>query len=101
MLRNAVSQLNTGIRAVPNDDKSWALLGQVYIEMERNDDALKALQRALAINPRNADAYLNLGGLYDVTGDTRRANEAYERYLKLEPNGKFARDIRSLLSSRK
>ncbi len=99
-LKNAVAKLSESLKLNGNDDKAWALLGQIYIELEQNDNALKALQRAIALNARNADAHVNLGGLYDVMGDAKRADAAYRRYLQLEPNGRFANDVRKLLSSR-
>jgi Flp pilus assembly protein TadD len=76
-------------------------MGQVYIELGKDDEAIKTLQRAIALNPKNADAHVNLGGLYDAMGETAKATASYKMYLLLEPNGRFAADIRKLMSTRR
>lgn len=101
MLKNAAERLQEAVKNVPTDDAAWALLGQIYIEMEKDDDALKALQKAISLNAKNAEAHVNLGGLYDAKGDTAKANASYKMYLLLEPKGRFAADIRKLLSTRR
>lgn len=101
LLKGAVEKLQEALRQDPGHDRAWTLLGQIYIEMDKEDEALKALQKAIAINPRNAEAHVNLGGLYDAMGDGANALKEYKMYLSLDPNGKYAKDIRQLLETRK
>jgi tetratricopeptide (TPR) repeat protein len=57
--------------------------------LERAQDAEHELKRALAVNPRFAPAWLNLGNLYEDLGDTRGARTAYHSALKIDPaNGR-------------
>lgn len=100
-LKNSADSLQAALRKFPEDDRLWALLGQVFIELEDNDQALKALLKALSLNSKNADAHVNLGGLYDTLGDTKKATAEYKQYLAIEPNGKFAKDVRQMISTRK
>ena len=100
MLRNAAEHLQQAVRHAPDNDEAWTLLGQIYIEVDRQEQALRALQRAISLNPQNADAHVNLGGLYDAMGETSRATQAYRRYLELAPEGSYANDIRAVLAGR-
>jgi tetratricopeptide (TPR) repeat protein len=76
----------------PNDDQAFTLLGHVYLLLAeellkkgQNDDgnkeidsAVKALEKAVELNPKNGDAYRFLGIAYAHKGDIKKAEE----YLK-------------------
>jgi tetratricopeptide (TPR) repeat protein len=49
-------------------DELFVALGQAYVDANRLDDAASALKRALAVNPRRADAAALLGGLLAEQG---------------------------------
>jgi len=51
-------------------DELFVALGQAYVDANRLDDAAVALRRALALNPRRADAAALLGGLLAQRGAT-------------------------------
>ena len=61
--------------------------------------ALRHLKRAVALNGRNGQALLFLGNVYQAEGDNAKAKTAYERYLKTNPNGKFADDVKLILQA--
>jgi len=42
-----------------------------------------------------------LGAVYQSAGRSGDAIKAYERYLKLAPSGKFARELKSVVSGLK
>jgi tetratricopeptide (TPR) repeat protein len=51
---------------------------------------MEAYGRAIELNPRNADAFVNLGRLLQLQGDLKRAKRHYERALELVPNHQLA-----------
>lgn len=83
------------LRAHPDDDASWAVLGAAYTERgTRIGDvrdyprAERALKRSLAEKPAargNVDAQLALGALAGARGDWRSAKEWGERVRKAAP----------------
>lgn len=72
-------------------------LGNAYYELDENDSALVHLEKARALAPRDAQLYVLLGAVYQSAGRKSDAVTAYQRYLELAPNGKFARDVKGIL----
>jgi tetratricopeptide (TPR) repeat protein len=61
-------------------------LGLACLEAGRIPDAIAALQRAVASNPRYADAYFRLGIALEKLGNTSGAIAAYDRATELLPS---------------
>lgn len=74
----AVSAAQVRFEALDSDD--WYNLGLDLEEVEpaRAPDAYR---RAIALDPDNADAHVNLGRLYQIVGDLRRAKRHYQLAL--------------------
>ena len=53
---------------------------------ERSADAVRYLERAVQIDPDDADAHANLGVAYYQTGDVARAIASFERAVALAPD---------------
>jgi len=90
-------------RAIALRETSAALtgLGRALYDANQPGPALRALRRAVQLDDRNAEAYIALGEIY--LGDKRLsdARRSYERYLALEPQGRYATDVRSVLARMK
>ena len=67
----------------PRDGELWKALS-VAQQMLR-EDALPALQRAMALLPRDAELAANLGALLAARGQWPQARDAYEHALRLQP----------------
>ncbi|MGO9937531.1 MAG: tetratricopeptide repeat protein, partial [Terracidiphilus sp.] len=61
-------------------------LGLACLEVGRLPDAIAALQRAVASNPRYTDAYFRLGIALEKLGNIGGAIAAYDRATKLQPS---------------
>lgn len=72
------------------DSDDWYNLG---LDLEDADPAQApaAYQRSIALNPGNADAHVNLGRIYQVRGDVKRATRHYQMALNAMPNHQLAR----------
>lgn len=71
------------------DSDDWYNLG-LDLEDGSSPRAMEAYAKAIDIDPRNADAYVNLGRLMQLGGDLKRAKRHYEKALDLVPNHQLA-----------
>ena len=60
----AISLLRAATREKSNDAEAWHLLSKAYLALERWDDAVKAAEKAVALEPNNGDYHLWLGRAY-------------------------------------
>lgn len=63
----------------------WVNLGKVYAETKRPEEAVTALEKALALNPNNLDAYNQLGLLKREAGAFNQAEALYRQALDVWP----------------
>lgn len=72
-------------RASWNAD-AWWYLGLGYSRLKRNEDAVTALQHAVALNPKHVNALSALGSTYDSMKRYKESDSAYEAALKIDPH---------------
>jgi hypothetical protein len=97
-IRNAraASQAGLGTRAgyeaaarlEPDNAENWYLLGRYWqYTLDEPDPgrAISNFRRALSLNPRSADAWLDLGTVFESEGDFASAREAYLQALRVYP----------------
>ena len=72
-----------------------------YHASGQNDTAKKELLRVTREQPEHKNAWLNLGVVSREMGDRATAVAAWERYLKLDPQGERAASIRQELQDLK
>ncbi|HUF05422.1 MAG TPA: tetratricopeptide repeat protein [Aridibacter sp.] len=60
-------------------------LAELYIDLERDKDAIDAANRVLALDPKNALANFFLGRVYFDLGQNTDAAEAFQRALETAP----------------
>ncbi|MFW6093767.1 MAG: tetratricopeptide repeat protein [Pseudomonadota bacterium] len=71
------------------DSDEWYNLG-LDLEEANSPRAADAYLKAIELNPRNADAHVNLGRLMQLKGDLKRAKRHYERAVELVPGHQLA-----------
>ncbi len=84
--------------AAPSADAA-VTLAKVEFDRGRVAQALDWAKKAIAIDAERADAYVFLGGAEQAAGRNAAAKTAYKRYLQLAPQGRYAADLRSVLST--
>jgi hypothetical protein len=75
------------------------MLAKTELDRGRFRPALDWAKKALALDDNRADAYVFLGGAEQAAGHAPAARSAYQRYLQLAPKGRYAADLRAILSS--
>jgi eukaryotic-like serine/threonine-protein kinase len=76
-------------RAVEIDDHlpaPYVSLGRLHTSLSKNDLALQEFQKALSINPRDAEAISGMAGVYERMGRIQDAEQSYKRAMALKPD---------------
>lgn len=68
-----------------NDGEVWYRLAQTSVRLERLDDVVTALERAVALRPANARWRLELAGAYVQQGGVERALEQLQAAVAVDP----------------
>jgi len=65
-------------------------LGRAHLRGGQVEEAQAEFRKALALDPNNADALLNLGGIARLRGNTAEAERYVEQALRVNPNSTAA-----------
>jgi tetratricopeptide (TPR) repeat protein len=76
-----------------NDDRLFFNLGMALGETSEPDKALAALERAIQLNPDNAENHFGLGYIAQLTGRSRRAVKALQKAIDLSADHLDARNL--------
>jgi hypothetical protein len=98
-LKPAINEYKKALAIDETNDLVHARLGTAYFDQDQNNLAIQHLKRAIELNGRNGQALVILGNVYQAMGNNPKAKEMYQRYLNVEPNGKFAADVRLILNA--
>lgn len=78
---------NTSVQSVPAPQKSTQQSPQSSTSQQINNMALiTQLEKAVSADPKNTEAWAQLGHVYFDSNQYTRAIEAYKKYLELKPN---------------
>lgn len=90
LLDRAVEYLQKAIELRPALSDSYSVLGMVFIAMDRVDDAIGALKRALSLAPQDSFVHAALGRAYYIgKGLFREAAHEYEQALDAAAEGNW------------
>jgi len=73
-------------------------VGDFYCKKENYQAAISRYREALEYKPHDAEATYKLAEVLNKTGDTAGAKENYQAYLKILPNGPYARKANEALA---
>ena len=99
--RAAVAEFKLAARLRPESVPALLALADAYLEADMPKSALQPLEGAARLDAKSSRAQLLLGTAYQSLGRNADAVKAYGRYLELEPEGKFARDVKVILANLK
>jgi tetratricopeptide (TPR) repeat protein len=81
----AVTAYQKVVEIDPNRASAHLGLGDVFFRMQRWNDAVGALEKGVAIDNTNKQALFQIGNAHEELRDFAKAADAYERFLKLNP----------------
>lgn len=91
--------LNDAQRLEPENEWVYYYLGNLWLRQGAYQDAVSAYSRALEINPKHATTYYLLAVSLTRLKRMDEALQASLNYVQLEPNGEYARELKSLILS--
>jgi aspartate beta-hydroxylase len=86
-LAGALALLEQAVSGEPSNPEIWFNLADTLRRLDRVDKALEALDRSLAIEPRNVAALLQKGSLQELRREPRAAAMSYRSALQAVPRG--------------
>ncbi len=86
----AVTLLKRATEVDPKNKYAWNMLGQAYLTMRDNDQAIAAFQKQIEINPYDEYAYNALGHAYWQERKYDNAVTAFNKQIELNPLDKYA-----------
>ena len=69
----ALTLVEKALETDPHDTRALVLYGDVLFCLNRDIDSLRALDKALKLNPKLAEAYISKAGVLEVLGKYREA----------------------------
>jgi tetratricopeptide (TPR) repeat protein len=90
-LAGAESEYLAIVKVVPDDPDDWMGLGTVYLQQGRTDEALRALDRAVELDPKRADLREAHGRALRAAGERAEARLEFQRALSLDSSSSEAR----------
>jgi Flp pilus assembly protein TadD len=81
----ALPYLEEMLRRTPDNTRALLAVGRIHFEARRLEEARRATEHALAVDPRLPEGWNELGGLEAQAGRTAQALECYRKALALAP----------------
>lgn len=92
------AKLQEVLAKTPDNPDALTLMAQVYLEQRKLEDALKTSNRCTEVAPKSAACWLTIGVIQETKNSKEIARLAYQKYLDLAPDGRYANDARKALS---
>lgn len=67
----------------PMNFRAWHYLGEVYLKLNRPDDAVACFEQQVELRPRRQKAWESLSAAYEADGQTERAEAAQRQARKM------------------
>ncbi|MDE2028530.1 MAG: tetratricopeptide repeat protein, partial [Candidatus Omnitrophica bacterium] len=76
------------------DSKGWLAIGIYHVKIDHDlQAAIEAFKKSAALDPAQADAWFDLGSLYEATHNPQAAKAAYEKLLALPQATEFQKNF--------
>ncbi len=98
-LPEAQNFFKQSIENSPKDEVLAYNVGEIYFSNHGYDDAIRYFEMATQIRPEWPDPYIKLGYVHLNKAENDKAAESFEKFLKLEPEGERAAQVRNILNA--
>lgn len=95
--QKAISILMSASRLMPHKAEPLRKIGYSYLKLGNYENAINYFKKALINNKFDDPSYIGLARAYKSSGNQSEAKRYYEDYLKLKPDGKFAKEAQDFI----
>lgn len=81
----ALDALREGYQKYPDDNALLESMIQIYMDLNKTDEALANLEKAIAQDPTKPRYYFAQGALYEKLGEEQKAIETYQKTMEVDP----------------
>lgn len=92
-VEQALPFFDEAIALKPDSIKAYQNLFLAYVNLQRLDDALAAMNALAAMRPVNEEIQENIGSVHLMRGDLDAAEAAFTRALELDPKSAYSREM--------
>lgn len=85
--RGALADAEQAAGIKPHLPQAWQLCAEVYKRLGRNAEAIRSLERQLALEPENVEALSSLGDLLRMEKSFEVAEQLFVKAIELNPKG--------------
>ena len=86
-----IAMLEKVVKEKPEDGATWKVLGDLYFDTKRHEEAIAAYEKSLAIIPNDPNVLTDLGVMYRRNGNSKKALESFDRAITADPKHETAR----------
>lgn len=97
---NAISYARKSLQSKPNNVEMLSMIGNSYLKLKRNDDAITAYKKVLSLDSNNVDTMHSLAQLYLIEQQYTKAAPLYRKLLNIAPNDTVALQNSKYLTSK-
>jgi len=84
-------QLEREAEKNPESMAIWLELGNLYFDASKYQDAIRAYNQYLSLDPGNADVWTDIGVMYRRAGNPEQAVSSFDKAISLNPQHEQAR----------
>jgi cytochrome c-type biogenesis protein CcmH/NrfG len=84
--KDLINALELKLAQNPDDQDSWAQLGNVYFDANNPQKAIDAYKKYNELNPNNPNVWTDLGVMYRRIGQFSQAIAAFDQAIDIDPN---------------
>jgi tetratricopeptide (TPR) repeat protein len=84
-IEKASDAIGQALARAPYHPEYLYVQGKILEKQEKLDDALAAFQQTVLVNPKESDAYFEMGWIYQQRGERVKARAAYAKAVEISP----------------
>ena len=93
----AQAELELARRSLPNDPRIFSVTGYIQRRQGRWEEAIRSLERAIELDPRNLNALGNIADSYGMARRYAEQKSKLDRMLAIEPNNLGVKAVRAFV----
>ncbi|MFA0730620.1 MAG: hypothetical protein LKKZDAJK_000792 [Candidatus Fervidibacter sp.] len=98
-LSEAETALRQALELNPDAPDPLIALGRLLVKMGRTEEAIGVLSKACELDAENPEAHFLFGQALEAAQRWRRARDAYERAMRLQPSAELTEQLRERLTA--